>query len=67
MIALAYLATVVVSFVALAVVLRPRRVPAPTPPAPAPAPAALPATAEAEVRVILAAAAQLAARLTPAA
>jgi hypothetical protein len=66
-IALAYLATVAVSIVVLAVVLL-RRHPAPTPPpAPVLAPAALPPTAEAEIRVILAAVTQLAARLTPAA
>lgn len=65
--ALAYLACVAGSVLVLAVVLL-RRHPAPTlPPAPVPAPAALPVGAEAEVRVILAAAAQLAARLAPAA
>lgn len=63
-----YLLSVLVGLVVLAVALRPRRVPAPTPPqAPAPAPAALPATAAGEVRTILAAAAQLAARLDTAA
>lgn len=67
MIAFAYLATVVVGFVVLAVALRPRRAPAPLPPAPAPAPAGLPATAATEIRVILTAAAQLAARLETAA
>lgn len=64
----AYLATVAVSLVALAVALRRRPAPAPTPPqAPAPVLAALPTTAEGDVRVILAAAAQLAARLSTAA
>ncbi|MGA5042424.1 hypothetical protein ACPCA8_36185 [Streptomyces capoamus] len=68
MIPLAYLATVAVSVVVLAVALRPRRTPAPsTPVPPAPAPAGLPATAAHEIRVILAAAAQLAARLDTAA
>lgn len=68
MIALAYLACVLASVLALAVILL-RRHPAPAPvppPAPVSGPAALPPT-EAEVRVILAAVAQLAARLTPAA
>lgn len=62
MIALAYLASVAVAAVVLAVALRRRPAP-PTPPAPAPAPTALPKTADAEVRRILAAAAQLSARL----
>lgn len=65
MIALAYLASVAVGLVVLAVALR-RPVP-PTPKAPAPAPAALPKSADAEVRRILAAAAQLSARLDTAA
>ncbi|MEU6688484.1 hypothetical protein [Streptomyces sp. NPDC046832] len=66
--ALAYLLSIAVSFVVLAVALRRRPAPAPTPPqAPAPALAALPTTAEGDVRVILAAAAQLAARLSTAA
>lgn len=69
MIALAYLATVAVSIVALAVVLF-RSHPAPTsptnPPAFSPA-AGFPPGADAEVRTILAAAAQLAARLDTAA
>ncbi|GGT60087.1 hypothetical protein GCM10010271_74070 [Streptomyces kurssanovii] len=65
MIALAYLATVAVSFVVLAVALCRRPAPAPLPPAPAPD--RLPTNAEAEVRLILTAATQLAARLTPAA
>lgn len=67
--ALAYLLSVAVALVVLAVALRPRRVsPTPTPTAPTPAPAAgLPGGAEAEVRQILAAAAQLAARLDTAA
>lgn len=69
MIALAYLLAVVVGLVVLAVALRRR--PAPTPP-PAPVPPAFPTHAlptgvEADVRVILVAAAQLAARLAPAA
>lgn len=66
--ALAYLLSVLAAVVVLAVALRRRPAPAPTPPqAPAPSPAVLPATVEGEVRVILAAAAQLAARLSPAA
>ncbi|MBB4717858.1 hypothetical protein [Streptomyces luteogriseus] len=66
--ALAYLLSIAVSLVVLAVALRRRPAPAPTPPqAPAPALAALPTTAEGDVRVILAAAAQLAARLSTAA
>jgi len=67
--ALAYLLCLAGSLVALAVLLRRHPAPAPTvpPQAPAPAPAALPTTAEAEVRTILAAAAQLATRLRPAA
>ncbi|KOG25960.1 hypothetical protein ADK35_08015 [Streptomyces viridochromogenes] len=69
MIALAYLATVAVSLVVLAVALRRRPGQGATPPPEAPAPIAaeLPPTAEAEIRLILAAATQLAARLTPAA
>jgi hypothetical protein len=66
--ALAYLLSVLVAVVVLAVALRPRRVP--TPPAPVPpafSAAGLPTTAAAEVRVILAAAHQLAARLDTAA
>src|SRR5690606_34187192 len=66
-IALAYLATVAVSLVVLAVALRRRPAPAPAPLPPAPGPDRLPVNAEAEVRLILAAAAQLAAKLTPAA
>ncbi|MFB8385399.1 hypothetical protein [Streptomyces rubiginosohelvolus] len=68
MIALAYLLSLLVAIVALAVALRPRPVPAP-PPADPPARSAggLPPGAEADVRLILVAAAQLAARLTPAA
>jgi hypothetical protein len=63
-----YVLTVVVALVVLAVALRPRRATAPTPPpAPVPALSALPDTAAAEVRVILAVAAQLAARLDTAA
>ncbi|MFD3622579.1 hypothetical protein ACFWWT_47120 [Streptomyces sp. NPDC058676] len=69
MIALVYLATVAGSILVLAVVLlRSHPAPGSTPPPKAPAPvAALPATGEAEIRLILAAATQLAARLTPAA
>lgn len=69
MIVLAYLLTVLVAVVALAVTLRPR--PATTPPPTNPpalsAAAGLPPGCEAEVRLILVAAAQLAARLAPAA
>ncbi|MGW0172057.1 hypothetical protein ACWDWT_43945 [Streptomyces sp. NPDC003343] len=66
--ALAYLLCVVGSLAALAVTLwrRPARSTRP-PTAPAPAPAALATTTEREVRAILAAAAQLAARLDTAA
>lgn len=64
--ALAYLLSVLVAVAVLAVALRPRPVPAP-PKAPAPAPAGIPAAAVPEIRVILAAAAQLAARLDTAA
>ncbi|MEU6696135.1 hypothetical protein ABZ927_39015 [Streptomyces massasporeus] len=68
MIALTYLATVVVSVLVLAVALRRHPAPtAPLPQAPAPAPAAMPETIPAEVRLILAAAHQLAARLDTAA
>lgn len=70
MIALAYLACVAVAVVVLAVALRRRPAPAPTPtppPAPAPALTAIHGGADAEVRVILAAAHQLAARLSAAA
>jgi Na+-transporting methylmalonyl-CoA/oxaloacetate decarboxylase gamma subunit len=63
---LAYLAVVVACLGALGIALRPRPVPTPPPPTSAPA-AALPPGADAEVRAILAAAAQLAARLTTAA
>lgn len=66
MIALAYLASVLVALVVLLVAVRPR----PVPPAPAPNPPALSAAlpvGAAEVRVILAAAHQLAARLDTAA
>ncbi|MFD4239839.1 hypothetical protein [Streptomyces sp. NPDC058542] len=68
MIALAYLLSLLVAIVALAVTLRPRPVPTP-PPADPPARSAggLPPGAETEVRLILVAAAQLAARLAPAA
>lgn len=66
--ALVYLLSVAVALVVLAVAMRPRRTPAPTPPeAPAPALVALPDSAAAEIRVILAAATQLAARLSTAA
>ena len=66
--ALAYLLSVLAALVVLAVALRPRRAPAPTPPqAPAPTPAAVLRPGADEVRVILAAAAQLAARLDTAA
>ncbi|MGW9250463.1 hypothetical protein ACWGS6_33675, partial [Streptomyces badius] len=63
MIGLAYLLVLLVAVVALAVALRPRPVPTP-PPASPPARSAggLPPGAEADVRLILAAAAQLAAR-----
>ncbi|MEW1605588.1 hypothetical protein [Streptomyces sp. NPDC093808] len=64
--ALAYLLSVLTALVVLAVAMRPRRTPAPVPPAPAPAPAVAVAPG-AEVRVILAAAHQLAARLSTAA
>lgn len=69
MIGLVYLATVAFALVVLAVALRRRPGQGPTPPPEAPAPivAALPPMAEAEIRLILAAATQLAARLTPAA
>ncbi|MFF5639813.1 hypothetical protein [Streptomyces sp. NPDC012825] len=68
MIGLAYLAAVLVAVLVLAVALRRRPAPAaPTPPVvPAPRAPLDPAAAE-EVRVILVAAAQLAARLVPAA
>ncbi len=66
---LVYLLSLLVAVVALAVTLRPR--PTPAPPAPLPPAfspgAAIPPGAEAEIRVILVAAAQLAARLAPAA
>ncbi|MFE3560603.1 hypothetical protein ACFXKW_38010 [Streptomyces sp. NPDC059193] len=65
--ALAYLLSVLVAVVALAVALRPRPVPAPPPTPPAFPAAGLPPGAEAEVRLILVTAAQLAARLAPAA
>ena len=67
--ALAYLLSVAAGFVVLAVALRRHPAPAPVPPAPAPAPAlaVLPGGVDAEIRVILAAAAQLAARLDTAA
>lgn len=69
MIVLAYLLTVLVAVAALAVTLRAR--PAPTPPPTNPpafsAAAGLPPEAEADVRLILVTAAQLAARLAPAA
>jgi Flp pilus assembly protein CpaB len=67
-IVLAYLATVAVGLVVLAVALRrrPAPAPAPLPPAPVPCPA-LPVEGGAEIRVILAAAHQLAARLSTAA
>ncbi|MEV5322434.1 hypothetical protein AB0K92_33200 [Streptomyces sp. NPDC052687] len=67
MIHAAYLLSVLVGVAVLAVALRPRRIPAPTPPHPPAVSPALPATAAGEVRVILAAAAQLAARLDTAA
>lgn len=66
MIALAYLATVVVALVVLVVAVGRHRAPA-TPPPALPAAAGLPPGAEADIRLILATAAQLAARLTPAA
>lgn len=66
--ALAYLLCLAGSLLALAVLLRRRPAPTTTPPkAPAPAPAALPANADTEIRAILVAAAQLAARMQPAA
>ncbi|MEV4993184.1 hypothetical protein [Streptomyces niveus] len=65
---IAYLLSVLVALVVLAVAIRPRQVPAPTPPeAPAPASAAMNPAAQADVRLILAAATQLAARLDTAA
>jgi hypothetical protein len=68
MLALAYLACVLVAAVVLAVALRHHPAPAtPTPPRWPATPAALDPAAAAEVRVILTAAAQLAARLTTAA
>nr|WSS73748.1 hypothetical protein OG491_36425 [Streptomyces sp. NBC_01175] len=68
MIALAYLLSVLVAVAALAVALRPRPVPAPpTNPPALSAAAGLPPGADADVRLILVAAAQLAARLAPAA
>ncbi|MFB6775695.1 hypothetical protein [Streptomyces sp. NPDC056337] len=67
MIALAYLATVVVALVVLAVALRRRPAPAPAPLPPALGPAGTAVPVEAEVRLILAAVTQLAAKLTPAA
>jgi hypothetical protein len=66
-IALAYLATVAAGLVVLAVALRRRPAPTPAPVPPAPEAAGFTPAAEAEIRVILAAAVQLAARLTPAA
>ncbi|MGW3505405.1 hypothetical protein ACWDMY_32740 [Streptomyces globisporus] len=68
MIALAYLLSLLIAIVALAVALRPRPVPT-LPPASPPARSAggLPPGADADVRLILTAAVQLAARLTPAA
>lgn len=62
--AFAYLMSVVVALVVLAVALRRRPVAAP-PRVPAPGPGVLPAGAEVEVRMILTAAVQLAARLAP--
>lgn len=68
MIALAYLTAVAIGLVVLAVALRRRPATAPTPVPPAPiTPARFPATAADEIRTILAAAAQLAARLDTAA
>jgi len=67
-IALAYVLCLLVTVAVLAVALRPRPVPTPpTNPPALPPEAELPAGAEAEVRLILVAAAQLAARLAPAA
>ena len=64
----AYLLCVAGSVLSLAVLLLRRHpTPAPTPPQPPAVPAVLPAGAAGEVRVILAAAAQLAARLDTAA
>jgi hypothetical protein len=65
MAALAYLVVLAGCLLALAVLLRRR--PTTTTPPPAPAPAAPIATAETEIRTILVAAAQLAARMSPAA
>ncbi|MER5371445.1 hypothetical protein [Streptomyces sp. NPDC002722] len=67
--AIAYLLSLLVAVAVLAVALRPRPVPTPPPTDPPAfsAAAGLPPGAEAEVRVILVAAAQLAARLAPAA
>ncbi|MFD9775424.1 hypothetical protein ACFWXE_34525 [[Kitasatospora] papulosa] len=67
MIALAYLLSVLFAVAALAVALRPRPVQALTNPPAEPMAGGLPAGAEADVRLILVAAAQLAARLAPAA
>jgi hypothetical protein len=64
--AVLYLASVLVSLVAMAVTIRPRRSPAHTPPV-TPAPAATVADGGDEVHVILAAVAKLAARLDKAA
>jgi hypothetical protein len=63
---LAYLLSVAAGLMVLAVALRHHPAPAPVSPPSTPAPA-LPTGADAEIRVILAAATQLAARLTPAA
>ncbi|MFF2189142.1 hypothetical protein [Streptomyces sp. NPDC058155] len=61
---LAYLLSVLVALVVLAVAICPRRIPAPTPPeVPAAASDAMTPAAQAEVRLILATATQLAARL----
>jgi hypothetical protein len=67
--AFAYLLSLLVAVVVLAVTLRTRPGPTPPPTNPPALPAAggLPPGAEAEVRLILVAAAQLAARLAPAA
>lgn len=67
MIALAYLATVVAALLVLVVAVGRHRTPAPTPPPAPPAETGLPAGAEADIRLILVTAAQLAARLAPAA
>lgn len=65
--ALAYVLTLTGCLLALAVLLLRRSAPTTPPKAPAPAPAAIPTTVDTEIRTILVAAAQLAARMRPAA